>query len=83
MPVGGIAVAVFFPRIKTPLPPLRLVLPRKPAVMLDGATDTPEYRIEGSVRGRVVFVWIDVRSKQPTAAQRQAAQEALSGIRFG
>jgi hypothetical protein len=83
MPVGGIAVNVFFPRIKTRLPPLQLVLPRRSAVMLEGTTDTPEYRIEGTLAGHVIYVWIDIRTKRPTALQRRAAQEALNAIRFG
>lgn len=83
MPVGGIAVTVFFPKIKTRLPPLRLVLPRRPTVMLKGTTDTPEFRIWGSVNGRSVYVWVDIRSKHPSAAERRAAQFALRGIRFG
>ena len=83
MPKDGIIVQVFFPNVKTPLAPLRLVLPRRPATMLEGTTDTPEYRIEGSLHGRAVFVWVDIRSKRPTAAQRRAAQAALRSIRFG
>jgi hypothetical protein len=83
MPIGGIAVTVFFPHVKTPLAPLKLVLPRRPVAELEGTSDTPEYRIAGSVAGRAVFVWVDVRSKHPSAAERRAAQEALAGIRFG
>ena len=83
MPVGGIAVTVFFPTIDTHLAPIRLVLPRKAATLLEGTTDTPEYRIEGSVHGRDVFVWVDIRTKRPTAAQLHAAQQAVSAVRFG
>lgn len=83
MPVGGIAVTVFFPNVKTRLAPLKLVLPRKPTVMLEGTTDTPEYRIAGSVNGRAVYVWVDIRSKHPTKAERRAAQHVLRRIRFG
>jgi len=83
MPIGGLAVTVFFPTIKTRLAPLTLVLPRRPTVMLEGTTDTPEYRIAGSVNGRSVYVSVDIRSKHPNAAERRAAQVALCSIRFG
>lgn len=82
MPRGGIAVNVFFPTVKTPFRPLKLVLPREPAALLDGTTDTPEYRIEGRVRGTNVFVFVDIRRVQPTASDLRAAQKVVSAIRF-
>src|SRR5215203_5412890 len=47
MPKNGVAVGVFFPRKVPQYPPLKLVLPKKPkpATTLEGAPDTPEYRI--------------------------------------
>jgi hypothetical protein len=83
MPKNGIAVNVFFLRTKTAhYPALRLVLPKKPATTLEGAPDTPEYRIHGRVGGRDVEVWVDIRRPHPTNAQRRIAQRVVSGIRF-
>src|SRR3954471_18582261 len=62
MPRNAIAVQVFFPPGPTArYPPLKLVLPRSPAATLEGAPETPEYRIHGRVRGRNVEVWVDIR----------------------
>jgi hypothetical protein len=83
MPRGGIVVRVFFPGTAAPRPPLRLVLPAKPATLLDGTTDTPEYRLQGRVAGRDVEVWVDIRRARPTAADLRAASRAVSSIRFG
>jgi hypothetical protein len=83
MPRGGIAVTVLFPTMRARFGPLKLVLPRRPAVLLEGTTDTPEYRIEGRVHGRNVLVLVDIRRRHPTHADRRVAQEALSAIRFG
>ena len=82
MPRGGIVVRVFFPGTRKPFPTLRLVLPQRPATALEGAPDTPEYRIRGRVRGRDVEVWIDIRRARPTPADLRAAGQALSAIRF-
>lgn len=82
MPRGGIAVNVFFPTAKTRFPPLKLVLPRRPATFLEGTTDTPEYRIEGRVGDTNVFVFVDIRRKQPTALDLRIAQRVVSSIRF-
>ncbi|MGZ4409517.1 MAG: hypothetical protein ACXVY6_12090 [Gaiellaceae bacterium] len=82
MPRGGIAVSVFFPTVKTRFPRLRLVLPRRPATFLEGTTDTPEYRIQGRVGDTNVFVFVDIRRKQPTALDLRIAQRVVSSIRF-
>jgi hypothetical protein len=83
MPRNGIAVQVFFPPgEKAQLPPLKLVMPRLPATTLEGAPDTPEYRIHGRVAGRDVEVWIDIRRPHPTAAQLRLAQRVVSALRF-
>jgi len=83
MPRNGIAVTVIFPgRPKVGYPPLKLVIPKKPSTTLEGAPDTPEYRIKGSVNGRDVWVFVDIRRTHPTQAQLVAAQRVVSGIRF-
>ena len=82
MPRNGIAVQVFFPNEKAHLPPLKLLMPQRPATTLEGAPNTPEYRIQGSIAGRDVEVWIDIRCPHPTAAQLRLAQRVLSGLRF-
>ena len=83
MPENGIAVTVFFlPKKAPPYPSLKLVLPKTPATTLEGAPDTPEYRIHGRVRGRNVEIWVDIRRPKPTQAQLRAAQRVVSGIRF-
>lgn len=82
MPLGGIAVNVFFPRATTALRPLKLILPSRPATFLEGTTDTPEYRIQGRVLGRNVYVWVDIRRKRPTALDLRIAQKVVSSIRF-
>jgi hypothetical protein len=63
--------------------PLQLRLPRRPAVMLEGTTDTPEYRIEGRTHGWNVSISIDIRSSHPTTAQLEKAQRVVASIRFG
>jgi hypothetical protein len=83
MPKGGIAVSVTFAGAPGSYNPLRLRLPRRPAVMLEGTTDTPEYRIEGRTHGWNVNISIDIRSSHPTAAQLHEAQRVLTSIRFG
>lgn len=83
MPRGGIAVSVIFPTMRGRFGPLKLVLPRTPAVLLEGTTDTPEYRIEGRVHGRNVMVLVDIRRLHPTRAELREAQAAVSAIRFG
>jgi hypothetical protein len=82
MPRGGIAVSVTFTSSRSRLEPLRLVLPRTPAVMLEGTTDTPEYRIAGRTHGQDVTIFVDIRSPHPTAAQLGAAQRVVASIRF-
>lgn len=83
MPRGGIVVRVFFPPgEKAPLPPLRLVLPKAPATTLEGAPDTPEYRLHGRVAGRDAEVWIDVRRPRPTPGELRTLRRVLSAIRF-
>jgi len=82
MPKGGIAVSVFFPHEKPHYPRLRLILPKHPATVLEGAPDTPEYRIHGRVRGVDVEVWIDIHQRHPTRRQRRLAQRTISAIRF-
>lgn len=83
MPKNGIAVSVFFfPGETRRYPPLTLVLPKAPTTTLEGAPDTPEYRIHGRVDGRDVEVWIDIRRPRPTHAQLRFAQRAVSALRF-
>lgn len=84
MPRNGIVVTVIFPgRPKVGYPPsLKLVIPKKPSTTLEGAPDTPEYRIKGSVDGRDVWVFVDIRSAHPTRAQLAAAQRVVTGIHF-
>ena len=83
MPKNGIAVNGFFlPRTSPHYPPLKLELPKAPATTLEGAPDTPEYRIHGRVGGRDVEVWIDIRDPHPTNAQLRVAQRVVSAIRF-
>lgn len=83
MPRDGIAVTVIVlgkPRVG--YPPLRLRMPRRPFGMLEGAADTPEYRIVGSVLGRDVEIRVDIRRVKPTGEQLRKAQRVVSGIRF-
>ncbi len=85
MPKDGIAVNVFFvgkPRATPHYPPLKLVMPKTPATTLEGAPDTPEYRIHGRVDGRDVEVWVDIRRPHPTQKLLRLAQRAVSAIRF-
>jgi hypothetical protein len=83
MPKNGVAVSVLFLLSRTATyPPLRLVLPRKPATTLEGAPDTPHYRIRGRVLGRDVEISVDIRRPHPTKAQLRAAQAVVSAIRF-
>lgn len=82
LPPGGIAVSVFFPMVTTTLRPLKLILPSRPATFLEGTTDTREYRIQGRVLGRDVYVWVDIRRKRPTAHDLRIAQKVVSSIRF-
>jgi len=82
MPRGGIVVQVFFPSQAPRYRPLRLLLPRRPATTLEGAPDTPEYRIHGRVRGHDVEVWVDIRQPRPSRAQQRLAQRIVSAIRF-
>ena len=85
LPVNGIVVQVnFFPgdqktRCDRPRP---LVLPVKPVTMLEGARDTPEYRITSCIRGRRFQVWVDIRNRHPTQALLRLAQRVVSAIRF-
>ena len=84
MPKSGIAVTVFFPLERRPqYPLLKLVIPQRPATTLEGALDTPEYRIHGRTRGRDVEIWIDIRRPYPSQAKLRAAQRVVSGLRFG
>jgi hypothetical protein len=82
MPRNGIAVWVSFPQQTSRYPPLKLVLPRSPATTLEGAPDTPEYRIHGRVGGHDVEVWVDIRRPHPTRKLLRLAQRAVSAIRF-
>jgi hypothetical protein len=83
LPPNGIIVQVFFPPgAKTPYRPLKLVIPKRPAALLEGTTDTPEYRIHGRVRGRNVEVWVDIRNRHPTKAALRLAQRVVTAIRF-
>jgi len=83
MPKGGIIVNVTFPSVPARYKPLRLVLPRRPTTLLEGTSDTPEYRIAGRVRGVNVLILVDIRNRHPTAAERRVAQRVVSSIRFG
>lgn len=51
--------------------------------MLEGTTDTPEYRIHGRTHGWNVSISIDIRNSHPTAAQLDEAQRVVTAIRFG
>jgi hypothetical protein len=83
MPRGGIAVNVYFPPPHKPhYRPLRLVLPRQPATLLEGTRDTPEYRIFGRVRGVDVNIFVDIRRLHPTCGDLRATQRVVSRIRF-
>lgn len=83
MPRGGIAVNVHFPQPHKPhYRPLRLVLPRRPATLLEGTRDTPEYRIFGRVRGVDVDIFVDIRRLHPPCSDLRAAQRVVSRIRF-
>jgi hypothetical protein len=84
MPRGGIAVSVYFPhpRQRQHYGPLRLVLPRRPATFLEGARDTPEYRIFGRARAVDVNIFVDIRRLHPTRADLRAAQRVVSRIRL-
>ena len=82
MPRNGIVVNVFFVASKCPYPPLRLVMPAKPSTFLEGAPDTPEYRIHGRVAGRNVEVWVDIRRRHPTKSQLHHAQSVVASIEF-
>jgi hypothetical protein len=82
MPRNGIAVSVFFVNDARRLRPLRLVVPRSPATTLEGAPDTPEYRIEGSVDGHDVDVFIDIRRRRPTRGQLRVVQRVLDAVHF-
>jgi hypothetical protein len=82
MPKGGTIVEVTFPTQDVRFKPLRLLLPHRPAVMLEGTTDTPEYRIEGRTHGWNVMIHVDIRNRYPTAAQLRVAQRVVSAIRI-
>ena len=83
MPRDGIAITVWFFPKKTPrFPPLNLAIPRSPATTLEGAPDTPEYRIRGRVNGHDVEVWVDIRRPHPTQRLLRLAQQAVSALRF-
>jgi hypothetical protein len=82
MPRNGIVVNVFFVARTRPYPPLRLLMPAKASTFLEGAPDTPEYRIHGRVAGRNVEVWVDIRRRHPTKRQLHRAQSVVASIRF-
>jgi hypothetical protein len=82
MPRDATVVRDFFPTTATRYSPLKLVLPRKPATLLEGTRDTPEYRIRGRTHGRNVEVWVDIRRRHPTRAELRAAQDVVAAIRF-
>jgi hypothetical protein len=82
MPRDGIAVTVLFPNDTAHYSRLRLVMPRAPVTTLEGAPDTPEYRIRGQVDGHDVEVRIDIRRPHPTRSELRLAQRAVSAIRF-
>ena len=82
LPKGGTLVEVTFPIRDVRFRLLRLVLPHQPAVMLEGTTDTPEYRIEGRTQGWNVMISVDIRNRHPTAAELRVAQRVVSAIRI-
>lgn len=82
MPRGGIAVYVHFLPGRPHFRPLRLVFPRKPATLLEGTRDTPEYRIFGRVQGADLIIFVDIRRLHPTRVQLAAARRVVSLIRF-
>lgn len=82
MPRGGIAVDVLFLSVNAHYRPLRLVLPRRPAGLLKGTRDTPEYRIYGRVRGVDLMISLDIRRLHPSQAQLSAARRVVSHLRF-
>jgi hypothetical protein len=82
MPRGGIAVYVHFLPGKPHFRPLRLVLPRRPATLLEGTRDTPEYRIYGRVNRSDVIIFVDIRRLHTTHAQLVAARRVVSLVRF-
>jgi hypothetical protein len=82
MPLNGIAVTVLFPNDTAHYPRLSLLLPRLPTTTLEGAPDTPEYRIYGRVNGRDVEVWVDIRRPRPTEKLRRLAQRLVAAVRF-
>ena len=84
MPGGGIAISVYFPhrRQRQRYRPLRLVLPRRPATLLEGTRDTPEYRLYGRVRGVDVNIFVDIRRLHPISAELRTAQRVISNLRF-
>jgi hypothetical protein len=82
MPRGGIIVIVTFPSVAGRFEPLRLVLPRRPTALLEGTTDTREYRIAGRIRGVNVLIFVDIRNPHPTAVERRVAQRVVSSLRF-
>jgi hypothetical protein len=82
MPRNGIAVQVLFPNETPRYPRLKLVMRRSPATTLEGAPDTPEYRIHGRIDGHDVEVWVDIRRPHPTQKQLRLAQRAVSAVRF-
>ena len=73
---------VFFVNDRPHYPRLKLILPRTPATTLEGAPDTPEYRIHGRIDGRDVEVWIDIRRVHPKQALLRLAQRVVEAIRF-
>jgi hypothetical protein len=82
IPRGGIVVTVFFAKDTAHLPALKLVVPRHAATMLEGTTDTPEYRLQGRVNGRDVEVWIDIRKPHPNQTQLRIVQRVISALCF-
>ena len=82
MPKNGIAVEVFFPRQTSHYPALKPTLPKRPATTLEGAPDTPQYRIHGRIKGRDVEIWVSIRRPHPTNTQLRTAQRVIDGIRF-
>jgi hypothetical protein len=83
IPRNGIAVSVFFVRDTPAYPPLRLRLAAKTRFVLDGAPDTPEYRVRGRVRGHNVEIHVDIRNPHPSRARVRLAQRVVAAIRFG
>jgi hypothetical protein len=82
MPRNAIAVTVSFPNERARLPALKLVLPRRPTTTFEGTSDTPEYRLRGSIAGRDVEVWVDIRRAHPTRAQLRLAAHVVAALRF-